>query len=78
MLGVHLHIESQELETIEKDNPHQIKRRMTKVIIHWQRNNSDCSWGALASAVEEMGGYGNLVKKLRDRHLENTTTNAQS
>ena len=43
---------------------------MTEVIKYWLRNSADCSWEALASAVEKMGGHGNLAKKLRDRCLE--------
>ena len=43
---------------------------------HWLRNSSDCSWEALATAVEKMGGHENLMKKLKDKHLENTTTTA--
>ena len=42
---------------------------MVEVIAYWLRNNN-CSWGALASVVEKMGGHGNLVKRLRDKHLE--------
>ena len=42
---------------------------MAEVINYWLRNSTECSWEALASAVEKMGGHGNLVKRLRDRHL---------
>ncbi|MCG8622508.1 MAG: death domain-containing protein [Proteobacteria bacterium] len=68
-----LGIESHELEKIEKNYPQNVDRQMAEVIKHWLHNSSDCSWEALASAVEKMGGHGNLVKNLRDRHLENTT-----
>ena len=76
ILGVQLGIEPHELKKIEKNYPRDIDRQMAEVIEYWLHNNSDCSWGALASAVEKMGGHGNLVKKLRDKHLENTTTTA--
>ena len=66
-LGIHLGIETHKLENIEENYPRDVDRQMTEVIKHWQRNNTDCSWGALASAVEKMGGHGNLVKRLRDR-----------
>ena len=49
---------------------------MAEVIKYWLRNSSDCSWGALATAVEKMGGHGNLVEKLKDKHLDYTTTAA--
>ena len=71
-----LGIESHELKKIEKNYPRDVDRQMAEVIEYWLRNNSDCSWEALASAVEKMGGHGNLAKMLRDRHLENTTTTA--
>ena len=74
ILGVHLGIEPHELKKLEKNYPRDVDRQMAEVIEYWLRNSSDCSWGALGSAVEKMGGHENLVKKLRDKHLENTTT----
>lgn len=41
---------------------------MTEVIKYWYNNNSDCSWEALAKAVERMGSHRNLVKQLRELH----------
>ena len=73
ILGVQLGIEPHGLKKIEKNHPQDVDRQMAEVIEYWLRNSSDCSWGALANAVEKMGGHGNLVNKLRDRHLENTT-----
>ena len=69
-LGMHLGVETYKLEKIEENYPRNVDRQMAEVIKHWLRNSSDCSWGALASAVEKMGGHGNLVKRLRDRHKE--------
>ena len=77
-LGVQLGIESHELKKIEKNYPQDLDRQMAEVIEYWLHNSSDCTWGALASAVEKMGGHGNLVKELRGKHLENTTTTASS
>ena len=70
LLGVNLGIEECELKKIEKNHPRDVDRQMVEVIAFWQRNSSDCSWRALASAVKKMGGHGNLVKRLRDRHKE--------
>ena len=70
LLGVHLGIEMYELKKIEENYPRDIDRQMAEVINHWLRNSSDCSWEALASAVEKMRDHGNLVKNLRHRHLE--------
>ena len=74
ILGIHLGIERYKLEQIEKKFPRDVDRQMAEVVAFWLRNNTDCSWGALASAVEKMGGYGNLVKRLRDRHIKALTT----
>jgi hypothetical protein len=71
-LGMHLGIESYELEKIEENFPRDVDRQMAEVIEYWLRNSSDCSWEALARAVEKMGGHGNLVEKPRDR--QKTTT----
>ena len=68
-LGIYLNIETYQLEKIETDHP-RIERQMTEVIKYWLRNSTDCSWKVLASAVEKMGSHGNLVKRLRDMHLE--------
>ena len=67
-LGIHLGVETYELETFEKNYPQDINRQKMEVLKIWKRNSLDCSWGALANAVEKMRKYRNLVKKLRDRH----------
>jgi hypothetical protein len=72
-LGMHLHIPPHELEKIEENFPRDVDRQRTEVIKYWLRNSSDCSWEALARAVEEMGGHRNLVEKLRDRQKSTTT-----
>lgn len=70
LLGVQLGIDAHELEKIEKNYPRDVDRQKLEAIKYWQRNSEDCSWAALATAVEKMGGHGNLVKRLRD--LEDT------
>ena len=69
-LGIHLGIETYELKMFERNYPLDSNQQKMEVLEHWLRNSSDCSWGALASAVEKMGRHGNLVKTLRDRHKE--------
>lgn len=64
-LGVFLGIESHVLKEIEKDH-RQVTEQRTAVIEFWQSNCSECSWRALADAVDKMGGHSNLVKKLRE------------
>ena len=70
LLGIHLGIKPYELEKIEKNYPQDVDTQMAKLIAYWLSDNTDCSWGALASAVEKMGGHGNLVEILRDRNKE--------
>lgn len=68
-LGIYLGIKEHELEIFEKNYPRDAKRQKIEVIKYWLRNYTDCTWEALANAVEKMGGHGNLVKRLRDMHL---------
>ena len=77
-LGVHLGIELPKLKKIERNHRQDVNRQMIEVIEYWRQSRSDHSWEALASAVENMGGHGNLVQELKDKHLENTTTTASS
>ena len=56
------------METFEKNHPKDVDRQMTEVIKYWYNNNGDCSWEALAKAVEQMGSHRNLVKRLRELH----------
>jgi hypothetical protein len=66
-----------ELSKIEKNHLNDVDRQMAKVIEYWQNNtvSVDCSWVALANAVERMGKYGNLVKKLKERHSRSAGQN---
>ena len=77
-LGVHLGIELSKLKKIERNHRQDVDRQMIEVIEYWRHSRSDHSLEALAIAVENMGGHGNLVQELRDKHLENTTTTASS
>lgn len=60
---MHLGIAPDALAVIEKDYLH-VERQRAEVIIRWQRNTVHQTWGTLATAVDKMGGYTNLVKKL--------------
>ena len=73
--GKHLGVPAHELNKIEKNHPNDVNRQMTEVIKYWQNNADDCSWRTLANAVERMGTYGNLVKKLREQHSESAGQN---
>ena len=66
-LGVLLEIPSAILSTIEYNYPRDPQRCMTEVIIWWLRNAPECSWAKLAQAVEAMGGYTVLAKRLRQK-----------
>ena len=73
--GIHLGVPTHELDKFEKNHPTSVDRQMTEVIIYWQNNADDCSWRTLATAVERMGTYGNLAKKLREQHSESAGQN---
>ena len=68
-LGIHLGIEDSELDKIEKNYPRDVERQKLEAIKYWQRN-FNCSWEALANAVEKMRCHRNLVKQLRELHLK--------
>ena len=76
LLGINLGMEHCELKKIEGNHPQAVDRQMAEVIAYWQHDKADCSWEALASAVEKMGGHTNLVKTLRDKHKEAQKTAA--
>ena len=65
ILGIHLGIE----DKIEKNYPRDVERQKLEAIKYWQRN-FNCSWEALANAVEKMQCHRNLVKQLRELHLK--------
>ena len=66
-LGIHLGIESHQVDIFEKNHPNDIGRQKSEVLKHWEKNCGDRSWDLLATAVEKMGKHANLVKKLRLR-----------
>ena len=68
-LGIHLGIKPHELKKIEKENKDDVRRQMAEVIIYWLQDDEHYSWEILANAVKKMGGHGNLVRKLRAKHL---------
>ena len=67
-LGIQLGINMCTLEKLQKPHgkPACIETQMIEVIRYWKRNNVDCSWIALANAVDRIGGHGKLVEKLKN------------
>ena len=66
-LGIHLDIDPSTLRAIEKNHPRDIDRQKTEVIEYWLRNSPSASWTTLAEAMERLGEYKNLVRKLREK-----------
>ena len=66
-LGVQLEIPTAKLSTIESDHPRDAQRCMTEVMYWWLQNAPECSWAKLAEAVEAMGGYAVLAKKIKQK-----------
>ena len=75
-LGIHLSVPTDELDKFEKNHHKDVDRQMIEVIKYWHNNADDCSWEALANAVEKMDKYGNLVKRLREWHSKPVGQNA--
>ena len=65
-LGIYLEIPTENLERFEREYPHDIARQRAEVITHWLRNCIYPTWDGLTAAVEKLGRYSNLVKRLRE------------
>ena len=59
-----------DLDAIEADHPHEVRRCLEEVISRWQKDGEDPSWKTLAEAVSlcigDSGGK-NVAKKMRQR-----------
>jgi hypothetical protein len=73
-LGMQLKLGSEKMKTIEKDHKGDQSRCLIETIILWQRNTTsgECSWSALAEAVDRVGGHDKLVKQLKERDMANS------
>ena len=67
-LGIYLGVKSSILKRIEKNYSGDTERCKTEVIHFWLQNDSEPTWNRLARAVEDMGGYANVVQTLRANH----------
>ena len=67
-LGMQLEIDHQQLTSIEDAFKGNQSRCLIETIKLWQDNSIDeCSWSALAMAVERVGGHRKLAKELKER-----------
>ena len=64
-LGVQLGVRPATLREIEKNYPQDTQRCKTEVLDLWLRNAPEVSWKNLAQAVEAMGEYTAVAKRLR-------------
>ena len=71
VLGIQLKLKNEQLKIIENDHKGDQKRCLIETIFLWQQNNTtgECSWSALAEAVERVGGHDKLVQQLRKRDI---------
>ena len=67
---MHLGVPEGRIKEIEKDYD-TTARRVMEVIMHWKKNNDNCSWRTLADAVEKMGEHGDIVMKMRQLYQQN-------
>ena len=65
-LGIQLQLDHKKLKKIEREYADQ-ERRFNETIILWRDSPGECSWSALATAVERVGGHDKLAKALKAR-----------
>ena len=63
-LGVQLDVGNDRIKQIEKEYQG-TSRRFAETVTYWQNNSANPTWSILADALERVGGYDNLVRKLR-------------
>ena len=61
VLGIQLGVGYDRIKEIEGEHEGN-SRRFVEMITYWQNNSANCSWSALADAIEKIGGYDNLVR----------------
>jgi hypothetical protein len=68
-LGTQLELDYKQLKAIENDHKGNQSRCLIETIILWQQNTTsgECSWSALAEAVNRVGGHDKLVSELKKR-----------
>ena len=64
-VGIQLEIEFSVLKRISEDWKSDTERFKIEVINFWLCDDEDPSWSKLAQAVEDIGGYSNIVQTLR-------------
>jgi len=64
-LGIQLDIEYSVLKRIREDCKSDTGQYKIEVINFWLCNDEKPSWSKLAQAVEDVGGYSNIVLTLR-------------
>ena len=67
--GLHLGLDPNVLQLIERNHPGDVARQRSEVIVYWSRNY-ECTWEKVADTLRRMGGHGNLERKLRQFHTQ--------
>ena len=65
LIGVQFNIPVSELETIEKNNPHNIVNQFIDMIKKWLEIGQNCTWQAIHDALNHPTvGHGAIAKEL--------------
>ena len=67
--GLHLGLDPNVLQLIERNHPGDVARQRSEVIVYWSRNY-ECTWEKVADTLRRMEGHGKLERKLRQFHTQ--------
>ena len=56
------------LRNIERENPSDESRRLSKLLLYWKENEKDASWSKIIAALKRIGGHGNIITKIRSKY----------
>ena len=65
-LGIQLGVPKHTLRNIDRDNPTEA-RKLSEVVQYWL-SNSEPSWEMIITALERIGGHGDIIKSINSNY----------
>ena len=68
-LGVQLNVPAYILRDVNEQNPHNVSRKLSKMLEYWKDNEEDPSWEKIVKALQRIRGHRNIITVIKSKYM---------
>ena len=68
-LGIQLNVPRHILRNIDRENPGNESKKLSKVLEYWIDNEPAASWEKILEALQRIGGHANITTNIKSKYI---------